>query len=55
MLFYSVTEAGFRSGLIWLVFMIASISIGERVSRRLPIHSFVNGRVQKQIPIASFD
>jgi exopolysaccharide production protein ExoQ len=55
MLFYSVTEAGFRSGLIWLVFVITSLSVGERVARRLPIDSFVDGRVRKQIPIADFD
>ena len=36
MLFYSVTEAGFRSGLMWLMLLLAGISVSRRVDR--PVH-----------------
>ena len=34
-LFYNVTEAGFKSGLVWISFLIASITVHERVQDRL--------------------
>ena len=44
MLFYCVTEAGFRSGLMWDVFLLASISgptiIEDRVRNVAPINKF---------------
>ena len=35
MLFYCVTEAGFRSGLMWVVFLLASISVPATVEDRV--------------------
>ena len=35
MLFYDVTEAGFRSGLIWLVFLLVSLSVPGRAEERV--------------------
>lgn len=35
MLFYSVTEAGFRTGLMWLVFLLGGIAVPGRVERRV--------------------
>ncbi|MGB8799208.1 MAG: O-antigen ligase family protein [Candidatus Acidiferrales bacterium] len=35
MLFYDVTEAGFRSGLIWLVFLLVSLSVPGRAEDRV--------------------
>jgi exopolysaccharide production protein ExoQ len=35
MLFYSVTEAGFRGGLMWLVFLLGGIAIPERATSRV--------------------
>ena len=36
-LFYNVTEAGFRNGLMWLTFLLGSIAIPERAEGR--VHS----------------
>jgi len=36
-LFYCVTEAGFRTGLMWLTFLMGGISVPERVTAR--VHS----------------
>lgn len=35
MLFYSVTEAGFRSGLIWLTFLLAGVAVPKRAPDRV--------------------
>ena len=35
MLFYSVTEAGFRGGLMWLMFLLGGIAIPERAMSRV--------------------
>jgi O-antigen ligase len=35
MLFYCVTEAGFRSGLMWLVFLIAGMAVPARATVRV--------------------
>jgi hypothetical protein len=32
LLFYSITEAGFRSGLMWLTFLLGVIAVPERAS-----------------------
>jgi exopolysaccharide production protein ExoQ len=37
MLFYSVTEAGFRAGLMWFAFLMGSISVPERATMRRAI------------------
>src|SRR5438309_6099997 len=37
MLFYSVTEAGFRSGLMWLTFLLGSMDVSRRTEVR--VHS----------------
>lgn len=34
LLFYSATEAGFRSGLMWLTFLLGAIVVPERVSHK---------------------
>jgi len=36
MLFYCVTEAGFRSGLMWVIFLLASIAIAQPVEGLVP-------------------
>jgi len=39
-LFYSVTEAGFRSGLMWLTFLLGAIAVPERASdKALAFHT----------------
>lgn len=35
MLFYCVTEAGFRSGLMWLAFLVAGIAVPRRAENRV--------------------
>ncbi len=37
MLFYCVTEAGFRSGLMWLVLLLAGISVPKRAESRVRV------------------
>lgn len=37
MLFYNITEAGFRSGLIWLVFLVGAIAVPSRSKDRVSI------------------
>jgi O-antigen ligase len=37
MLFFSITEAGFRSGLMWIVFLLGGIAVPERARER--VHS----------------
>jgi exopolysaccharide production protein ExoQ len=39
LLLYSVTEVGFRSGLIWLTFLLGAIAIPERTSAVTPGHA----------------
>jgi len=34
-LFYNMTEAGFRSGLMWLIFLLATLSVPGYAKRRL--------------------
>ena len=35
MLFYCVTEAGFRSGLMWVVFVLGSIAVPATIEDRV--------------------
>ena len=37
MLFYNVTEAGFRSGLLWITFLLGAITVPELAEDR--VHS----------------
>jgi exopolysaccharide production protein ExoQ len=56
MLFYCVTEAGFRSGLIWLTFLLASLAVPERVPKRAYTLAARDGTEgTEQLPVASFD
>jgi exopolysaccharide production protein ExoQ len=56
MLFYSVTEAGFRSGLIWLTFLVASLAVPERVPNRVYTLAACDGTEgTEQLPVVSFD
>jgi exopolysaccharide production protein ExoQ len=44
MLFYSVTEAGFRGGLMWLMFLLGGIAVPGRAEDRVPeVAVFDNG------------
>jgi exopolysaccharide production protein ExoQ len=36
MLFYSVTEAGFRGGLMWLMFLLGGLAVPGRAEDRMP-------------------
>ena len=36
LLFYSLTEAGFRGGLMWVTFLLAVIAVPERTTTRVP-------------------
>jgi O-antigen ligase len=54
-LFYNVTEAGFRSGLMWLAFLLGAIAVPERAENRVrSAVSFDNGPATEQLPVASW-
>jgi exopolysaccharide production protein ExoQ len=53
MLFYSVTEAGFRAGLMWFAFLIASISVSERATMRRTVA--VDRMVREELPKFSLE
>ena len=59
MLFYDVTEAGFRSGLIWLTFLMVAIAVPERVSDKalaFPISACESvGRATEVVPQHFFE
>lgn len=49
MLFYCVTEAGFRSGLMWLLFLLAGVTVPRRAENRVKgvdLHSNVNAAAE---------
>jgi O-antigen ligase len=51
MLFYSVTEAGFRSGLIWLVFLLGGMAVPYRARNRVDdTAAFGDVRAGKRFP-----
>jgi exopolysaccharide production protein ExoQ len=53
LLFYSVSEVGFRSGLMWLTFLLGAITVPKRAeNRRHSAATFDNAGVAE--PIASF-
>jgi exopolysaccharide production protein ExoQ len=50
MLFYSVTEAGFRSGLMWIMFLLGGVAVPERASDNalvFDVSAFDNARAQE--------
>jgi O-antigen ligase len=49
MLFYSVTEAGFRGGLMWLMFLLGGLAIPGRAKDRVPgAAAFDNGNSKER-------
>ena len=54
MLFYSVTEAGFRSGLMWLVLLLVGVAVPERPLNRLQRRAaFNDADVTKQLSVVT--
>ena len=37
MLFYCITEAGFRSGLMWVIFLLASLAVAQAAEDRVQV------------------
>ena len=51
MLFYDVTEAGFRSGLIWLAFLLVGLSVpGRAEDRVVGVAALASARKPKRFP-----
>ena len=49
-LFYNVTEAGFRGGLLWLMLLLGAVSIPEPAERRVAVAAaFGNVRIPEQL------
>jgi O-antigen ligase len=56
MLFYSVSEAGFRSGLMWVTFLLGAIAVPGRALARVPtLSAFENTGAHQHIPGYSFE
>jgi exopolysaccharide production protein ExoQ len=56
MLFYSVTEAGFRGGLMWLTFLLAGIAVPERAAKRVRVAAFDDvDATAEQLPKLRFE
>jgi exopolysaccharide production protein ExoQ len=56
MLFYSVTEAGFRAGLMWLTFLLGGIAVSERPkSRAHNITIFDSALSTDRLPIPTLE
>ncbi|MFZ3215842.1 MAG: O-antigen ligase family protein [Candidatus Acidiferrales bacterium] len=53
MLFFNITEAGFRSGLMWLAFLLVAVSVKQRdrVPVTVPAESASSGQLLRQIPL----
>jgi hypothetical protein len=55
-LFYSVTEAGFRSGLLWLTFLLGGIAVpGRALDRVYKVAALDNVGTTKKFPGLGFD
>ena len=51
MVFYNVTEAGFRGGLLWLIFLLSAIAIPERNKDRVHRVAAVNNlNAKRRVP-----
>jgi exopolysaccharide production protein ExoQ len=56
MLFYSVTEAGFRSGLIWLTFLLAGVAVPRRTPDRVRNLAAIQGaEATEKFPFVGLD
>ncbi len=60
MLFYSVTEAGFRAGMMWFMFLLGGIAIPERAAQRVYRtaafdNAPVTGRLASTVPAEMTD
>ncbi len=51
LLFYSVTEAGFRSGLMWVTFLLGAIAVPEHAENRVDsAAAFDNATTEEPLP-----
>lgn len=51
-LFYNVTEAGFRSGFMWLVFLLGAIAVPKRIEGRVrTIAAFADSGASEKVPV----
>jgi exopolysaccharide production protein ExoQ len=56
MLFYSVTEAGFRSGLIWLTFLLAGVAVPKRTPDKVRKLARIEGaQAKEKFPLVGLD
>jgi exopolysaccharide production protein ExoQ len=50
MLFYSVTEAGFRNALLWLTFMLVTVVLPQRVEEPVRRFATADAKVEEALP-----